>query len=78
MTVAGGLALTSGLGGIRASAQVPKRIEQLAPELDMIISPSEPIQAPRASGASSGRPKGRCGGRKAAISCSATSTTTGA
>ena len=43
-TVVGGLALTSGLGIIRASAQVPKRIEQLAPELDGIISTSEPIQ----------------------------------
>src|SRR5262250_1352981 len=43
-TVAGGLALTSGLGIIRASAQAPKRIEQLAPELDGIISTSEPIQ----------------------------------
>ena len=43
-TVAGGLALTGGLGLIRASAQVPKRIEQLAPELDRIISTSEPIQ----------------------------------
>src|SRR5690349_15787343 len=43
-TVAGGLALTSGLGMIRASAQVPKGIEQLAPELDGIISKSEPIQ----------------------------------
>ncbi|HYW59223.1 MAG TPA: SMP-30/gluconolactonase/LRE family protein, partial [Xanthobacteraceae bacterium] len=43
-TVAGGLALASGLNGIRASAQVPKRIEQLAPELDSIISTTEPIQ----------------------------------
>ena len=43
-TVAGGLALASGLNGIRASAQVPKRIEQLAPELDSIISATEPIQ----------------------------------
>src|SRR5499427_3032073 len=43
-TVAGGLALASGLNGIRASAQVPKRIEQLAPELDSITATSEPIQ----------------------------------
>jgi len=43
-TVAGGLALASGLNGFRASAQVPKRIEQLAPELDSIISTTEPIQ----------------------------------
>jgi gluconolactonase len=41
-TVAGGLVLAS--AGIRASAQVQKRIEQLAPELDGIISTSEPIQ----------------------------------
>jgi gluconolactonase len=41
-TVAGGLALAS--WGIRATAQVQKRIEQLAPELDGIISTSEPIQ----------------------------------
>jgi gluconolactonase len=41
-TVAGGLALAS--GRIRASAQVPKRIEQVAPELDGIISTSEPIK----------------------------------
>jgi len=38
----GGLAMT---GGIRSVlAQAAKRIEQLAPELDKIISPSEPIQ----------------------------------
>src|SRR4029077_19447694 len=43
-TVAGGLALPGGLGVIRASAQVPKRIEQLDPALDAIISVSEPIQ----------------------------------
>src|SRR5262252_3083408 len=43
-TVAGGLALASGLNGFRASAQIPKRIEQLAPELDSIISTTEPIQ----------------------------------
>src|SRR3954464_11794647 len=41
-TVAGCLALAS--GAIRASAQVKKRIEQLGPELDKIISTSEPIQ----------------------------------
>ena len=39
---AGGLALASGIGA--ASAQTAKRIEQLAPELEKIISPSEPIQ----------------------------------
>jgi gluconolactonase len=39
---AGGIALTRGLDG--ASAQAAKRVEQLAPELDRIISASEPIQ----------------------------------
>ena len=39
---AGGLALVRGIGA--ASAQTSKRIEQLAPELDKIISASEPIQ----------------------------------
>jgi gluconolactonase len=38
---AGSLAVTAGLRG--ASAQPAKRIEQLAPELDAIISTSEPI-----------------------------------
>jgi gluconolactonase len=38
---AGSLAVTAGLRG--ASAQSAKRIEQLAPELDAIISTSEPI-----------------------------------
>ena len=45
-TVAGGLAVASGLRGrsMQAWAQAPKRIEQLGPELDMIISTTEPIQ----------------------------------
>jgi len=45
-TVAGGLAMASGLrgGSMQAWAQAPKRIEQLGPELDMIISTTEPIQ----------------------------------
>src|SRR6266436_3744843 len=43
MAVAGGgLAITGGVRG--AFAQAAKRIEQLAPELDQLISPSEPIQ----------------------------------
>ena len=45
-TVAGGFAIASGLrgGSTQAWAQAPKRIEQLGPELDMIISTTEPIQ----------------------------------
>ena len=39
---AGGLALVRGIGA--ATAQTAKRIEQLAPELDKIVSASEPIQ----------------------------------
>ncbi len=38
----GGLAMAANVGGV--SAQTVKRIEQLAPELEQIISPSEPIQ----------------------------------
>src|SRR3989442_5096913 len=38
----GSLALSGGVRGV--GAQTPKRIEQLAPELDKIIAPSEPIQ----------------------------------
>ncbi len=38
----GGLAMAGGVRGVRA--QAAKKIEQLAPELDKIISPSEPIQ----------------------------------
>jgi gluconolactonase len=38
----GGLAMTGGVRGVLA--QAAKRIEQLAPELEKIISPSEPIQ----------------------------------
>jgi len=37
---AGGLALSGG----RASAQAGKKIEQLAPELEKIVSTSEPIK----------------------------------
>jgi gluconolactonase len=45
-TVAGGFAMAGGLRGewTPAWAQAPKRIEQLAPELDKIISTTEPIQ----------------------------------
>ena len=39
---AGGLALASGIGA--ASAQTARRIEQLAPELDKIVSASDPVQ----------------------------------
>src|SRR2546428_14114826 len=38
----GSLAMASGVRGVLA--QAAKRIEQLAPELDKIIAPSEPIQ----------------------------------
>jgi gluconolactonase len=41
MSAAGGLAFGSGIG--RLAAQTAKRIEKLAPELDGIISTSEPI-----------------------------------
>ncbi len=41
-TAAAGLAVAGGFP--RAYAQAPKRIEQLAPELDKIISSTEPIQ----------------------------------
>ena len=41
-TAAAGLAVAGGFR--RAYAQAPKRIEQLAPELDKIISSTEPIQ----------------------------------
>ena len=38
----GGLAIAGGIRGV--GAQVTKQIEQLAPELEKIISTSEPIQ----------------------------------
>jgi hypothetical protein len=38
----GSLALAGGVRSVKA--QAAKRIEQLAPELDKILSPSEPIQ----------------------------------
>jgi gluconolactonase len=41
MSAAGGLVFASGIGS--SSAQTAKRIERLAPELDAIISTSEPI-----------------------------------
>ena len=61
------------------SAQSSKRIEQLAPELENIISASEPIQD-LADGlaAHTGRRKDPCGGRRNAVCCSVTSTTTDA
>ena len=76
MTIAmGGLAMAGGAG----HAQTPPtpKIEQLAPELEKIISTSEPIQhLADGFGGTRARPKGRCGGRKANTCCSATSTTT--
>jgi hypothetical protein len=61
-----------------AAAQGGKRVEQYAPELDGIISTSNPSRnLLRAQAARSGRLKGRSGGRKAAIFSTATSTTTG-
>ena len=76
--VAAAAALNSDIGAAR-SAQASTRIEQLAPELEKIISTSEPIQhlADGFGGPLRARPRDRCGGRKAAICCSATSTTTG-
>ena len=72
---AGGLAFGGGIS--RAFAQASTRIEQLAPELDKIIATSEPIKDLAAGfGGRSGRPRGRCGGRRAATCCSPTSTTT--
>jgi hypothetical protein len=38
----GGLAMAGGVGSV--VSQSSKRIEHIAPELDKIISPSEPIQ----------------------------------
>jgi hypothetical protein len=62
-----------------ASAQSVKRIEQFAPGLDMIIGTGEPInQLADGVGGDAGRPKVRCGGRRAATSCSATSMATDA
>ncbi len=73
---AGGLVMA---GGVRSAWTQTKRIEQLDPALDAIIDKSQPIQelsrsSRRAMAASSGRRKGRSGGRKAAIFCSMTST----
>jgi hypothetical protein len=74
---AAGLAIGDGVRG--ASAQAATRIEQFAPELDKIISTSEPIrELATGTGGPSGLPKDRCGGRKAAISCTALFITTGA
>jgi hypothetical protein len=71
----GSLAMAGGVRGV--GAQTPKRIEQLAPELDQILSPSEPIQE-LAEGF--GGPQGPAEGPvwwKAAICCSVIFTTTG-
>ena len=72
----GGLVVT-GVGQIRA--QSAKKIESMAPELDRIISTGEPIRgSPPATVATSVPPRGRCGGRRAAIFCSTTFTPRGA
>jgi hypothetical protein len=67
----GSLAIESNVRG--TAAQTGKRIEQYAPELDLVVSRSEP----RTPVVPSGLPKGRSGGRKAAICCTATFTITG-
>ena len=55
------------------------RIEQFAPELERIVSTSERIEyLAEATAASKARLRDRCGGKKTAIYCSATSITTGA
>ena len=70
----GGLAVSGGI----ARGQSGPRIEKLAPELDKIISTSDPVQhLADGSAARSVPPKGRFGGRKVTTCCSATSTTTG-
>jgi hypothetical protein len=75
---AGGAALSVGpYGGVLA--QAAKRIEQFAPKLDNIIVIGEPInQLAEVSGATVGRPKVRCGGKRAATFCSVTSMATDA
>ena len=69
---AGGLAVAN-VGGLMA--QSARKIESLAPELDRVIATSEPIRE-LATGmvALPVQPKGRSGGRKAAISSSTTFT----
>jgi hypothetical protein len=70
----GGLAMSGGI----ARGQNTPRIEKLAPELDKIISTSDPVQhLADASAARSAQRKARFGGRKVATCCSATFTTTG-
>lgn len=77
MSAASAVAAASGIRV--APAQIAKRIEQLAPELDKIISMSEPIlELAGGVGGDDGPPRGLCGGRKAAICCSATFITIGA
>jgi hypothetical protein len=69
----GGLAMSGGI----ARGQSGPRIEKLAPELDKIISTSDPVQHLADGFGGPLRPKGRFGGRKVTTCCSATSTTTG-
>jgi hypothetical protein len=58
-----------------ASAQGAKKIEQYAPELEQVLSTAEPVQElASGTGGHSGRPKGRFGGRTAAICFTATFT----
>ena len=54
------------MSGSRASSQSSPHIEQVAPELEKIVSTSEPIQhLATASAGRSGPPKGRYGGKRA-------------
>jgi hypothetical protein len=63
--------------GPQASSQPGKRIDQYAPELESIISTSEPLQE-LASGTGGTLGKGLFGGRKAAIFSTVTFITTDA
>ena len=73
---AGGLIV---VGGHRASSQSAKRIEQYAPELDSIISISEPIQElASGTGGTLGPTEGPLWWKEEAIFSTAASTTTGA
>lgn len=63
-------------GGVaNAWAQGAQRIERLDPALDRILSSTQPIQELGSGyGGAMGPAEGRCGGKKAATCCSATST----
>ncbi len=81
LTAAAAASGIAAIGGAHAASwrRTPNEIDQFAPELEKIISTSEPIKE-LASGLAATRAltKGRCGGRRAAICCSAISITTGA